>query len=216
MKVLIAEDDTVTRRVLVNLVGEWGYVVKECADGQEAWDILKREPELALAILDWEMPGLTGVELCRRARAEMPGRHLHLIILTGLHAGIEALVEGFAAGADDFLTKPFEPRELKARLHVGERLVRMQRVLAQQVQELQAALANVKRLQRLLPICAFCKRVRDDQDYWHEVDAYLTEYGGAMFSHSVCPACLRTHFPEQAAEILAKLAAAEQQPVQGI
>jgi len=189
MKVLIADDDLVARQVLVNMLNGWDYTVKECADGQEAWDLLQHEPELSLAILDWEMPGMTGAELCRRARQEMPPRPLHLIMLTGVHIGIEALVEAFAAGADDYLTKPFEPRELKARLHVGERLVQYQRVLAQRVQDLEATLAGVERLQRLLPICTVCKRVRDDQNYWQEVETYLTEHAKALISHSLCPAC---------------------------
>jgi CheY-like chemotaxis protein len=213
MKVLVADDDIVARQVVVNLLGAWGYTVKECGDGHGAWDVLKHEPELALAILDWEMPGLTGIEVCRRAREEMPARPLHLIILTGVHVDLDALVQGFAAGADDFLTKPFEPRELKARLQVGERLVQFQRVLAQRVRDLEASLAGMEQLQRLLPICAICKRVRDDGDYWQEVETYLTEHARTLISHSLCPACARTHFPEQAAEVLPKPAAAG--PAQG-
>jgi len=211
MKVLIADDELVARRVLLDMLAAWGYGVNECADGQAAWQALQSDPELALAILDWEMPGLTGLEVCRRARAEMPARPLHLILITGTHVGVEAIVEGFAAGADDFLAKPFEPRELRARLQVGERLAQMQLALAQRVRDLEAALANVKQLQGLLPICAFCKRVRDDRNYWHEVETCLTEHAVAVFSHSLCPACARTYFPEQATEILARAAAAERE-----
>lgn len=211
MKVLIADDEVVARRILLDFLAAWGYEVNDCADGQAAWQALQSDPELSLAILDWEMPGLTGLEVCRRARAEMPVRPLHLVLITGVHVGVEAIVEGFAAGADDFLTKPFEPRELRARLQVGERLVRMQQLLAQRVRDLESALGNVSRLQGLLPICAFCKRVRDDRNYWHEVETYLTEHAGAVFSHSLCPACARTYFPEQATEILAKAAEAERE-----
>jgi DNA-binding response OmpR family regulator len=128
-----------------------------------------------VAIVDWEMPGLDGVELCRRVRAANLTTPVYLILLTA-RTSRQDLVAGLEAGADDYLTKPFDPDELRARIHVGQRTLTL--------------IANIKRLTGLLPICSYCKRIRTDQDYWEQVDSYLTEHTGALFSHGICPSCL--------------------------
>ena len=143
-------------------------------DGTSAWEMLSGREPPALAIIDWMMPGLDGLELCRRVRAAMRDTPVYMILLTS-RASRKDLVEGLDAGADDYLTKPFDPDELRARIHVGQRTL--------------ALIANIKRLSGLLPICSYCKRIRSDQDYWQQVESYISQHSEVRFSHGICPEC---------------------------
>lgn len=186
MRVLIAEDDAISRRVLEVFLRRWGYEVEPAENGDAAWERLQREDAPSLAILDWMMPGMGGVEICRRVR-EL-GRPTYVILLTA-RTGSEDIVEGLEAGADDYVTKPFNREELRARVQGGRRIVELQRSLAERVKELEQALARVKQLQGLLPICSYCKKIRDDGNYWRQVEAYISEHSEAIFSHGICPEC---------------------------
>ncbi|HEY3134785.1 MAG TPA: response regulator [Blastocatellia bacterium] len=187
MKTLIAEDDPVSRVFLELSLIKWGYEVIVTCDGSEAWEALQRETP-PIAILDWMMPGIDGVEVCRRARAIQTPTPTYLILLTA-KSEKEEIVEGLEAGADDYLTKPFNRAELQARIKVGLRITELQRNLADRVVELQSALSRVNHLQGLLPICSYCKKVRDDQNYWQQVDSYISKHADVEFSHGICPAC---------------------------
>ena len=125
MRILIAEDDQVSRRLLEAHLGKWGYQVVAARDGDEAWRILESGDPPRLAILDWMMPGMDGTELCRRVRAEGREPYTYLILLTAL-SGEENLLAGMYAGADDYLTKPFKVNELRVRLRAGRRIVDLQ------------------------------------------------------------------------------------------
>jgi DNA-binding response OmpR family regulator len=188
MKILIAEDDPVSRRLLEITLGNWGYDVIVTPDGTLAWEALRQEDAPQLAILDWMMPGLDGLQICRMAREAPATKSVHIILLTA-KGGKSAIVEGLAAGANDFVSKPFDREELHARVQVGARMVQLQLSLADHVKELEAALSQVKQLQGILPICAHCKKIRNDQNYWQKVENYVSEHSEAQFSHSVCPDC---------------------------
>jgi CheY-like chemotaxis protein len=188
MKVLVADDDPVARRMLEAMLPRWGYEVVLAADGVAAWQILRKLDRPQLAVLDWMMPGMDGLEVVRKLRALPHPNPLYLLMLTA-KGGKENVIAGLDAGADDYMTKPFEREELRARLRVGQRILELQSNLSQRVQELAEALARVKQLQGLLPICAYCKRIRDDGNYWQQVDAYIAEHSEIQFSHSICPAC---------------------------
>ncbi len=188
MRILIADDDAVSRRVLEATLKRWGYEVVVARDGGQAWSMLETDPGLSLAILDWMMPGMDGLEVCERARKAPATRSVYILMLTA-RGRREDLVAGLQAGANDYVTKPFDQEELKARVQVGVRVVELQRVLAERVRELEEALSQVKQLGGLLPICSYCKKVRDDQNYWHAVDNYLSVNGDMHFSHGICPDC---------------------------
>jgi sigma-B regulation protein RsbU (phosphoserine phosphatase) len=188
MKVLIAEDDTVSRRLLEATLMRWGYEVVVASDGVEAWEALQGDDAPSLAILDWMMPGMDGLEVCRRIR-KMPSSTPPYLILLTAKGGREDLVTGLEAGANDYVTKPFNREELRARVQVGVRMVELQQSLADRVKALEEALARVKQLQGLLPICSYCKKIRDDQNYWQQVESYIAEHSQAQFSHSICPDC---------------------------
>lgn len=188
MQVLIADDDRIASAVLAQTLKRWEFDVTVVADGTEAWSHLQSATAPTLAVLDWMMPGLDGTEVCRRVRQEMPLANMYLVLLTSLESRSH-VVAGLDAGADDYLTKPFDPEELRARIYVGVRVIALQERLAERVAELQAALANVKQLHGLLPICSYCKRIRGDDQYWQQVESYIADRSGAQFSHGICPAC---------------------------
>ena len=174
MHILIADDDRTTTVMLGRTLESWGFRVTVVDDGVAAWARMTDEDSPALVIADWMMPGIDGLEVCRRARAADLPAPVYLILLTGRNSR-QDLVAGLEAGADDYLTKPFDPDELRARIHVGQRTL--------------ALIANIKRLTGLLPICAYCKRIRSDHDYWEQVESYITEHTDARFSHGICPPC---------------------------
>jgi DNA-binding response OmpR family regulator len=188
MNILIAEDDPVSRRVLEATLVRFGHQVVVAANGAEAWAMLQRDDAPSLAILDWMMPELDGVEICRRLRSIPNGTSPYLILLTA-KAGKENVVAGLDAGANDYLTKPFDREELRARVQVGAQVLELQKSLAGRINELEEALAKVKQLQSLLPICSYCKKIRDEQNYWQRVDSYITEHANVQFSHGICPDC---------------------------
>jgi sigma-B regulation protein RsbU (phosphoserine phosphatase) len=194
MRILIAEDEPISRRLLETTLTKAGHDVAAVVDGIRALDSIQKEvPDIL--ITDWMMPELDGLELCRRLRGlELPS-YVYVIVLTALTQK-ENITQGLDAGADDYITKPFDRTELLARVRAGERVVKLERSLREKNKELSEALAQVKELKGLLPICMFCKKIRKDKNYWQQVEEYLAEHTDADFSHSLCPECLEEHYPD--------------------
>jgi sigma-B regulation protein RsbU (phosphoserine phosphatase) len=188
MKVLVADDDVVTRRLLETTLKSWGYEVCVATDGAEALRILEDGPRPDIALLDWVMPERDGPEVCRIIRARPQTVPVYVVLLTAL-GGRQNIIHGLQAGADDYITKPFDREELRARLEVGRRIVELQRSLTERVQQLEDALACVKQLQGLVPICSYCKKIRNDRNYWQQLESYLSDHSEAQFSHGICPEC---------------------------
>jgi DNA-binding response OmpR family regulator len=191
MRILIAEDDLVSRKMLEATLSRWGYEVVITSDGESAWKALLSEDAPRLAILDWMMPNLDGVDVIRRIRERSTGEPPYILLLTA-KGNKEDIVSGLEAGADDYVIKPFDREELRARLQAGIRIVTLQSQLQARVRELEVAIARVKTLQGLLPICSYCKRVRNDGDYWQQVESYISDHSDARFSHGICPDCFES------------------------
>lgn len=194
MKILVADDDLNARQHVETLLRAWGHDVAGMGRGGEVLVALTDPEGPALAILGGSLSDLDGVEVCRRLRLEPPARPMHLLLLSA-SSRPEDVAHGLTAGADDCLLTPFDPRELCARLNLGIRLIELQIQLATQRQQFEQVLAGVKQLQGLLPICAWCKRVRDGQDYWRQIEDYITSYSNATFTHSICPDCSQKMTP---------------------
>ena len=192
MRILIAEDDKVTRMRLEKVLCQWGFEVETYADGEAAWGRLCEPDPPRLCIIDWLMPEMEGPELCRRVREKFPEEYFYLIILSA-QQGVDNLIEGLGAGADDYVTKPFIGRELRSRIDVGVRVIGLERMLATKVYQLEKALDDVKQLQGLLPICSYCNKIRNDNDYWEQVETYISRNSAVEFSHSICPSCYKQH-----------------------
>jgi phosphoserine phosphatase RsbU/P len=188
VRVIIAEDDAVSRKILETLLRRWGHEVTTTQDGEAAWNVLQKPEAPSLAILDIMMPGIDGLELCRRLRQSPNTIPPYIILLTATH-GVREIVKGMEAGANDYLTKPYDIEELRVRVQVGARIVELQTSLAERVAQLETALAQVKQLEGILPICSYCKKIRNDLDCWQHVETYVTNHSQAEFSHGICPAC---------------------------
>ena len=193
MRILIAEDDATSRMILKSILTTWGYEVVETLDGTEAWQALEEEDAPRLVILDWMMPGMNGEEICRKLRETQPLRSIYIILLTS-KGEKEDVVEGLEAGANDYIRKPFDRPELRARVRVGERVLELEAALAERIRALQDALAHVKTLQGLLPICMHCHKIRNDEQTWERLEQYISERTDAEFTHGLCPECMKKYY----------------------
>jgi DNA-binding response OmpR family regulator len=190
MKILIAEDDPSTRLLLECILTDWGHEAVVACDGQSAWEVMKCDDAPKLALLDWMMPYVDGLEVCRRVRSLARSEPPYIIMLTAKH-DTDDIVSCLDSGANDYVSKPFERRELRARIDVGERMTILQSELANRVHALEDALEQIRQLQKLLPICSYCKNVRDDKNYWQKLDTYFAKHADVKFSHGICPDCYR-------------------------
>ncbi len=195
MRILIAEDDLTSRIVLTGVLKKIGYEVVEAINGAAAWNILQQTDAPRLAILDWMMTEMQGLELVRRVRARQTDRPPNIIMLTARGEKAD-IIAGLDVGANDYLAKPFDPGELRSRIEVGRRMVELQDALADKVEELHRALDQIKTLRGIVPICSNCKKIRDDQGYWSQVEVYVRDHTEAEFSHSICPECREKLYTE--------------------
>jgi DNA-binding response OmpR family regulator len=147
--IVIADDDPVSRDLVFATVSQWGFHTVVTQDGHEAMAAIRAAKGPVVAILDWMMPGMDGLEVCRRVR--QIGKPVHIILLT-VRAAKENLVEALESGADDYLVKPFDKNELHARIHVGMRIMNLQNALSNHVKELEEALLEVKGLRGQLAV----------------------------------------------------------------
>jgi phosphoserine phosphatase RsbU/P len=170
MRILVVDDDVFSRRLLAATLRKLGHLVTEVDDGKPAWQAYRDEP-FPLIISDWMMPEVDGLELCRRIRAAGWTKYTYFILLT-MKEGKESYLEGIGAGADDFIVKPFDQDVLAARLRVAERIINLQTALS-----------------GLLPICAWCKNIRDENGDWQAIETYVAQRSEAEFSHGICPSC---------------------------
>ena len=203
MRVLIAEDDHVSRLALELSLASWGYTVETVTDGNAALEVLRSKFAPQLAILDWVMPGLNGIEVCQKVRASRGIAPVYILLLTVMEH-VDDVVQGLEAGADDYIVKPFESNELRARLRVGQRVVGLQSDLASRVKDLEGALAQIRTLSGLVPLCFGCKRVRENSGTWGDLEGYMLKHSNVEISHSICPDCLGDRFPRSSARMSAR------------
>jgi phosphoserine phosphatase RsbU/P len=181
MRLLIAEDDSVSRLHLKSTVERLGHEVAAAADGAQAWEAFQAA-SYPVVISDWDMPVMDGAELCRRIRAQPNDRYVYFI-LVATRGGKQRYLEGMEAGADDFITKPVDSEELRARIKVAERILTLRH--------------HVRRLEGLLPICSYCKRIEAPGSHWQPVEQYVSTRTEAQFSHGICPDCYEKHIQPQ-------------------
>jgi PleD family two-component response regulator len=181
MKVLVADDDRTSRALLHGALLKLGYEVVEAASGAAAWDQIM-DTGARMVVSDWVMPDIDGLELCRRVRALRDRPYTYFILLSGQRIGDENHAKAMEEGVDDFLLKPLDVDTLRMRLRVGERIVRLNE--------------RVRTLEGILPMCAYCRRIRDEKGAYSNLEEYVSDRTSARFSHGVCPDCAKRHFPD--------------------
>jgi len=175
MKILVAEDDLVSRNLLKKTLKQFGHEVTAYNNGAEAWEDYNSNPYRVI-VSDWLMPELDGLDFCRRVRERLSTEYTYFILLTAnVQQGNDTFIEAMNAGIDDFMTKPLDRDLIWMRLKVAERILRYT--------------TEISNLESMLPICSYCKKVRDDNNYWQQVETYLSNRTGTTFSHSICPSC---------------------------
>lgn len=177
MQILVADDEPVARILLLRLLRAGGHRVVAAEDGEEAWRMLQ-QVHFSVVITDWVMPGLDGLELCRRIRARRGSPYAYVILLAAKEDR-SSFLQAMEAGANDFLPKPVDGDTLRARLLVAERVLGLER--------------TVDRLKGLLPICVYCERIRDGLAGWLPIDRYLVGRTNSNLSHGICPECAVSH-----------------------
>jgi phosphoserine phosphatase RsbU/P len=176
MKVLAVEDDKVSRVILMRSLEKLGHEVTEANNGEDAWTIWQRDRQ-RVVVSDWQMPGLDGLSLCRRFRAQQYQEYIYFILITGASDSAQNRRVAAEAGVDDFLTKPIDMSALWMRLRVAERILKYT--------------TQVHQLEEMMPMCSYCKKIRDDKNYWQQIESYINERTGTEISHSVCPDCYK-------------------------
>jgi len=201
MGILVVDDSEATRSVLQMILEGAGYkqilLVESAHEAFQRLSLANSDApaeDVELVLMDIRMPGMDGVEACRRIKADSRYQDLPIVMVTALtEAGF--LQAAFAAGAADYVTKPVDQLELLTRLRSTVNLKReMDRRKARE-KELEQALQEIKVLRGILPICARCKRIRDERGQWFSVESYIKSHTEADFSHMICPECLDRHFP---------------------
>ncbi len=185
-KILIVDDEKINIDVLVGLLKPYFKTIA-AKNGEQALRRLEKPPLPDLILLDIMMPDMDGYEVCRRIQSNQKTSNIPVIFLSAKGTA-EDIIQGFKVGAVDYVTKPFRPEELTARVNTHIRLKKT-------ISELKNALKEIKTLKGMLPICSSCKKIRDDKGYWNQIEAYIVSHSEAEFTHGICPECIKKLYP---------------------
>ncbi|MBU0961052.1 MAG: response regulator [Proteobacteria bacterium] len=185
--VLVVDDQPANLKVLLKVLLKADFHILIANSGERALQLVSRKlPDIIL--LDVMMPGINGFETCRRLKADPATTAIPVIFMTALNS-LDDELHGFEAGGVDYITKPFHQQKVLARLRAHLTIRRQQLIILEKKVQLERALLEIKQLSGILPICCRCKKVRDDNGYWKQVEQYISEHSDAEFTHGFCPDC---------------------------
>ncbi len=194
IRILVVDDDANVARSTARLLQNAGHAIATAANGAEALQTVQTfQPQLVLS--DCNMPQMDGLELCRRIKEDPALAGVFVVLISGTFTLSDEQSAGLESGADGYIGRPIANRELAARVAAFARILRLDQALREKNAELEVALSKVKLLSGLLPICAGCKKIRDDQGYWSQVECYVQKHSEATFTHGLCPDCMGKYFP---------------------
>ena len=195
IQILIVDDDPEVLFATARIVKADGYPVLTAASGEECLKLAgEQKPDLIL--MDVVLPDINGVELCRRIKSDPELKSIFVVLISGAKISSDEQADGLDDGADGYITRPISNKELRARVNAMVRILKTERERDQVIAELQAALSKVKQLSGMLPICSHCKKIRDDKGYWKQIESYIQTHSETEFSHSICPVCAKTYYPD--------------------
>jgi DNA-binding response OmpR family regulator len=190
LTILVVDDTPDLLRATTRVLRSAGATVHEAVDGHSCLAAVHQHlPDLVL--LDVELPDLLGYEICRRIKSDESLKAVYVVMLSSTMTSSDDQSEGLESGADGYITRPLPNRELLARVESVARIIRAERERDRLIRELQQALETIKTLSGMLPICASCKKIRNDTGYWEEVESYVKRHSDADFTHGICPNCAR-------------------------
>jgi DNA-binding response OmpR family regulator len=209
-KVLIIDDDQLNIQAISPLLDEMNIAISTLYDGHNALEKVQNiQPDLIL--LDIMMPEISGLEVCTSLKEDKTTQHIPIIFITA-KTKTEDIVQGFKLGGADYICKPFKKQEFQARVRTHLKLQEetQQRKareveLKKTVTQLQKVIKENKILKELLPLCSQCKKIRDDEGYWKQIDEYFAQHSDVQFSHSLCPHCAIELYPDMAQKIIDRI-----------
>lgn len=191
--VLVIDDNPKSLQIVSRIIDKAGYRPAAATNADQALAIITSTlPDLVL--LDTVMPGGSGLDLCKTLKASPRTAGIPVIMLT-VKSDAQDIVRGFEAGASDYVSKPFNPEELLARVKAQIELKQINDQQVQLIEELEQALSDIKQLSTLIPICSHCKKIRGDQGYWHQVEEYIARNSAARILPNYCPDCSASKAP---------------------
>ncbi|MDO8933767.1 MAG: response regulator [Rhodocyclaceae bacterium] len=200
ISILVTDDDPDILFATARVLRSAGYTVYE-ADTGEGCIHMVREKAPDLVLLDVLLPDTNGDEVCRRIKTDADLCGTYVVLLSGVKTESDDQSKGLEIGADGYIARPINRRELLARVQAMARIISAERERDRLIEKLEKALADIKTLNALLPICANCKNIRNDKGYWEQIETYITEHSNTLFSHSICPKCLKELYGDLADEI---------------
>jgi len=201
-RILITDDTPDVLLLTTMVLEEEGYEVFKATSGGECLEIARAQrPDIVL--LDVMLPDMTGTEVCKHIKQDEDLEGTFVILVSGVRVSSDYQADGLNVGADGYVIKPITNRELIARVQAVARIKRAEDALRQKereqkklILELQEALAEIRTLKGFIPICASCKKIRDDEGYWNQLEAYISKHTDAIFTHSICPQCAEKYKAE--------------------
>jgi DNA-binding response OmpR family regulator len=195
MKILVVDDDPSVRFATVRLLAKAGYSVAEAETGTEGLRLI-HETHPDLVLLDVILPDMDGYAVCRKIKTDQNLKDTYVLMASGARTASDEQAEGLEIGADGYIARPIPNRELLARIQSICRIILAERERDRVIDELQLALATIKTLRKMLPICASCKKIRDDTGYWQALELYFKKHSDVQFTHGICPECEQRLYPE--------------------
>jgi DNA-binding response OmpR family regulator len=192
--ILVVDDHPDNLRLLAGILNEHHYKVRLAPNGDRAVATIRKEAP-GLILLDIMMPVMDGYEVCRQLKADKETAGIPIIFISAINETVDK-VKAFALGGVDYITKPFRSEEVLARVETHLTLRSLQLQMEKKNAELQKALDEIKVLRGFIPICASCKKIRNDKGYWEQIEIYISKHSEAKFSHGCCDECAKKLYPD--------------------